>query len=62
MAPTVPGEGPGVYGCDYRTLAQIYVLHAHARMALLTGQIKVAPLATRCGISAVPHRRRCRGQ
>ena len=32
---TVPGEPPGIYGCDYQTLARISVLHAEARMALL---------------------------
>ena len=32
---TVPGEPPGLYGCDYQTLSRISVLHAEARMALL---------------------------
>jgi len=39
--PTVPGEPPGVYGCDYQTLAQIAVLHAEARIALLNRDPKV---------------------
>lgn len=39
--PTVPGGAPGVYGCDYKTLAQIAVLHAEARLALLNRNAKV---------------------
>lgn len=39
--PTVPGEPPGVYGCDYQTLARIAVLHAEARIALLNRDPKV---------------------
>ncbi|CAL8468137.1 g7676 [Coccomyxa elongata] len=34
---TVPGEPPGVYGCDYKRLARIAVLHAGARLDLLQG-------------------------
>lgn len=46
MAPTVPGQGLGLYNCGYRTLAQIAALHAGARLALLDGQLKVAGFST----------------
>ena len=39
---TVPGEPPGVYGCDYRRLAGIAVLHAGARLDLLRGDSAVS--------------------
>ena len=39
---TVPGESPGIYGCDYQTLARISVLHADARMALLRREPKAS--------------------
>ena len=39
---TVPGESPGIYGCDYQTLARISVLHAEARMALLHREPQVS--------------------
>lgn len=41
---TVPGEPPGVYGCDYRRLARIAVLHAGARLNLLQGDSAVSQL------------------
>jgi hypothetical protein len=39
--PTVPGGAPGVYGCDYKRLARIKVLHADARLQLLKGDAQV---------------------
>ena len=38
----MPGEPPGIYGCDYQTLARISVLHAEARMALLHREPKAS--------------------
>ena len=45
MAPTVPGQGLGLYACGYHTLARIAALHADARVALLDGQFKVGSSA-----------------
>ena len=44
VQPTVPGRAPGLYGCDYKTLARIAVLHAEARLALLKGKPQVRAL------------------
>lgn len=41
VEPTVPGQGPGVYGCDYKGLARIAVLHAGARLDLVRGDSAV---------------------
>lgn len=41
---TVPGEPPGVYGCDYRRLTRIAVLHAGARLDFLQGDSAVSHL------------------
>lgn len=49
--PTVPGEPPGVYGCDYQTLVHIAVLHAEARMALLSRDPQVRPFISQCSLS-----------
>jgi hypothetical protein len=40
--PTVPGEPPGVYGCDYKGLTRIAILHAGARLDLLKGDSAVS--------------------
>jgi hypothetical protein len=45
---TVPGEPPGVYGCDYRTLAYIAALHAEARLALLQENAQVRTRLLAC--------------
>lgn len=39
--PTLPGEPPGVYGCDYKGLTRIAILHAGARLDLLKGDSAV---------------------
>ena len=50
---TVPGEAPGIYGCDYQTLASISVLHAEARMALLHREPQASISHTRSHSHAV---------
>ncbi len=46
--PTVPGEPPGVYGCDYKGLTRIAILHAGARLDLLKGDSAVRPPCSPC--------------
>ena len=46
----MPGEPPGVYGCDYQTLARIAVLHAEARMALLSRDAQVRPFISQLSL------------
>eukprot|EP00884_Botryococcus_braunii_P017799 jgi/Botrbrau1/4702/Bobra.0218s0023.1 len=39
---TVPGDAPGIYACDHKTLAQIMLAVARSRLALLHGRTEEA--------------------
>lgn len=38
---TVPGAAPGIYACDYKTLARILLAAAKSRLLLLQGNKEV---------------------